>query len=178
MILFAITGITLNHAGKIEARPIVTMLEGKLPTQLLTSLQEMPATSNQPLPLAVRQWLSREMRVNIANPETEWSPREIYIALPRPGGDAWMSISRTDGSISYEVTDRGWIAYLNDLHKGRHTGAAWAWFIDLFSLAAIVFSTTGLLLLQLHSRARPATWPVVGLGFLLPFLLLVFFVHR
>ena len=66
---------------------------------------------------------------------------------------------------SYEVTDRGWIAYLNDLHKGRHTGAAWSWFLDVFAVAAIVFCVSGLLLLQLHSKRRPATWPVVGLGF-------------
>ncbi len=45
-------------------------------------------------------------------------------ALPRPGGDAWLSVERDSGAISYEITDRGWIAYLNDLHKGRKPGTA------------------------------------------------------
>jgi hypothetical protein len=118
------------------------------------------------------------MAVNVANRETEWSAKEIYVALPRPGGDAWMSIERDTGAISYETTSRGWIAYLNDLHKGRNTGAGWSWFIDIFAAAAMMFCITGLLLLQLHATKRPATWPVVGAGFVLPVLLLVFLVHR
>ena len=43
--------------------------------------------------------------------------------------------------------------------------------------AAMVFCLTGLLLLQLHAPRRPATWPVVGLGFVIPMLLLVLFIH-
>ena len=80
-------------------------------------------------------------------------------------------------SVTYEVTTRGWIAYLNDLHKGRHTGTAWSWFLDLFAGAAVIFCLTGLLLLQLHAPRRPSTWPVVGLGFVLPMLLIVLFIH-
>jgi uncharacterized protein len=34
------------------------------------------------------------------------------------------------------------------------------------------------LLLQLHAPRRPSTWPVVGLGFVLPMLLIVLFIHR
>lgn len=177
MILFALTGITLNHAGQIEAAPKTVMREGKLPPDLVTILRTTPNTKD-PVPEPVRAWLSREMAVNVANRETEWSAKEIYVALPRPGGDAWMSIERDTGAISYETTSRGWIAYLNDLHKGRNTGAGWSWFIDIFAAAAMMFCITGLLLLQLHATKRPATWPVVGAGFVLPVLLLVFLAHR
>ena len=79
--------------------------------------------------------------------------------------------------MSYEVTDRGWISYLNDLHKGRHTGKAWSWFIDLFAAVAIIFCLTGLLLLQLNAKRRQATWPVVSLGLVIPTLLVVLFIH-
>ena len=41
------------------------------------------------------------------------------------------------------------IAWLNDLHKGRHTGEAWSWFIDIFAVACLVFAGTGLFLLLL-----------------------------
>ena len=118
------------------------------------------------------------MGVNVSGRDTEWSAKDIYVALPRPGGDAWLNIERGSGAVSYEVTDRGWIAYLNDLHKGRHTGTAWRWFLDVFAAVAMVFCLTGLLLLQIHSKRRPATWPVVGLGFVIPLLLLVLFIHR
>ena len=67
----------------------------------------------------------------------------------RPGGDAFLTIDRAEGHVQYERTDRGWISYLNDLHKGRNTGAAWIWFIDIFAAACVVFSISGLCLLYL-----------------------------
>ena len=115
-----------------------------------------------PDPLAA--WASGALRVDISGREAEISPREIYVALPRPGGDAWFSLDRKSGEARYELTDRGWISYLNDLHKGRNTGAAWSLFLDVFAVACIVFCVTGLVLLQLLSHARPSTWPLVGLG--------------
>ena len=100
-----------------------------------------------------------------ARQPAEWSADEVYLSLPRPGGDAWLSIDRASGAVEYERTDRGWIAYLNDLHKGRNTGAAWRWFIDIFALACLVFCITGLFLLQTAcAPARASTWPLVGAG--------------
>jgi hypothetical protein len=63
------------------------------------------------------------------------------------------------------------------LHKGRNTGAAWKWFLDLFAIATLVFCLTGLLLLVEHARRRKMTWPLVGLGLFLPFLLAVLLIH-
>lgn len=178
MVLFAATGITLNHAGQIETSPRVVMREAQLPQAMIATLRAQPIAAKTSLPQDVGAWLQREMGINTAGRDIELSTKEIYIALPRPGGDAWLSIERDSGAISYEVTDRGWIAYLNDLHKGRHTGAAWSWFIDLFAAAAVIFCLTGLLLLQLHSKRRRGTWPVVGLGLVIPALLVVLFIHR
>ena len=101
----------------------------------------------------------------------------MYVALPRPGGDAWLSLDLTSGDILYERTTRGWVAYLNDLHKGRDTGAAWSWFIDVFAIACVVFCVSGLLLLQRHAASRPSTWPMVGLGLVIPLILIILFVH-
>ena len=86
--------------------------------------------------------------------------------MPRPGGDAWLSIDFTSGDIEYERTDRGWIAYLNDLHKGRNMGSVWSWFLDIFAVACLIFSLTGLVLLKMHAGNRAATWSMVrsGLG--------------
>ncbi|HEY0331349.1 MAG TPA: PepSY-associated TM helix domain-containing protein [Rhodopseudomonas sp.] len=178
MLLFAATGITLNHAGQIEAAPSVVMHDGQLPPPLQDALKSQPAAAKAPLPAEIDAWLRREMGVSVTARDTEWSAKDVYVALPRPGGDAWLSIERDSGAVSYEVTDRGWIAYLNDLHKGRHTGRSWSWFLDLFAAAAMIFCLTGLLLLQLHAGKRPATWPVVGLGLVIPLLVAVLFIHR
>ena len=81
------------------------------------------------------------------------------------------------GEAEHESTDRGWVAYFNDLHKGRNAGPWWSWFIDLFAVAALVFSLSGLFLLQMHARHRPSTWPMVGLGVLLPLLIALLLIH-
>ncbi|MBA4794123.1 MAG: PepSY-associated TM helix domain-containing protein [Phenylobacterium sp.] len=177
MMLFAVTGITLNHAGAIGATPKVTERTAEAPADLLPLLQAAEAEGG-PTPEAVRAWLRKELKVAVpADAAPEWSPGELYLALPRPGGDAWLSLDTATGEVIYERTDRGAIAYLNDLHKGRNTGAAWMWFIDIFAVGCVVFCITGLLLLQLHAHARKSTWPLVGLGLIIPLLLALLFIH-
>jgi len=177
MMLFAVTGITLNHAGAIAATPKVTERVAELPADLLPALQAAEA-EGAPTPKPIRAWLRQELKVTVpADAQPEWSPGELYLALPRPGGDAWLSLDTASGEAIYERTDRGAIAYLNDLHKGRNTGAAWMWFIDIFAIGCVVFCVTGLLLLQLHAHARKSTWPLVGLGLIIPLLLALLFIH-
>ena len=86
-------------------------------------------------------------------------------------------LTAASGAVTAERTDRGWVSYLNDLHKGRNTGAIWFWFIDLFALACVIFTITGLLLLQLHARHRPSTWPLVALSLAVPVLIALAFIH-
>lgn len=175
MLMFAFTGITLNHASDISADIEVTTIETQLPQQLLTLLE---TTKHGPLPLALRRWLRTQHDLHInTNRPPEWNEDEVYLELPRPGGDAWLSIDLSNGEFIYELTQRGTISYLNDLHKGRHTGRAWFWFIDVFGAACAVFCITGLLLLYRHANPRPTTWPLVALGVVIPTLLIIVFVH-
>lgn len=176
MLLFAITGITLNHAAQISVKPRVSNAELQLPDDIQRVLQ-FPHEEKAPLPSALVRWLEKELDVFAGARQAEWNEEEIYVSLPRPGGDAWLTIDLASGEVFYEWTDRGWIAYLNDLHKGRNTGVAWAWFIDVFAAACIVFCVSGLLLLQRHSGSRPTTWPLVGLGFVIPVILALLFIH-
>lgn len=177
MIAFSVTGITLNHAAQIEARPVVVTVEGELPADLLALLVSQPLEQKAPLPGAVAHYLTEKLSVALGDQIGEWTADDIYVALPRPGGDAWVSIERADGTFSFEKTDRGWVSYFNDLHKGRSTGDAWKWFIDVFAAATLIFCITGLFLLQIHARNRPVTWPMVALGVAVPVLLAVVFIH-
>lgn len=177
MLVFAFTGITLNHATQIEGTPQVTEQEAVLPAPLLQGLQTGTDEGEAPLPAPLQDWLSEELDLWVGDRTAEWSEEEIYVSLPRPGGDAWLTVDRETGDVVYEQTDRGWIAYLNDLHKGRNTSTAWSWFIDIFAAACVIFSLTGLLLLQLYAGNRPSTWPVVGLGLVIPVILAILMIH-
>lgn len=183
MVLFSVTGITLNHAAQIESKPAVTRKTGTVDATLRERLVAMQpditksSKGKAQLPPELQRWLQSTWRIDTAGQEAEWSDDEVYVSLPRPGGDAWMRLSLEDGQAEYELTDRGWISYLNDLHKGRHTGVAWSWFIDIFAGAALLFSITGLFILKMHAGNRPFTWPMVAMGLLAPLLLALLFIH-
>lgn len=176
MLLFAITGITLNHASQINATPKVTTIEAEIPAALVQSIK-IPENEKSPLPERLASWLYDNQGIYTGNKNAEWNEDEIYLSLPRPGGDAWLTIDLTSGALEYELTERGWISYLNDLHKGRNTGTAWSWFLDVFAVFCIIFCITGLLLLKRYASGRPATWPMVGLGLVLPWILILLFIH-
>ena len=103
--------------------------------------------------------------------------RDENVARFPAGGDAWVAIDLATGEASAEITSRGWISYLNDLHKGRNSGAEWSLFIDIFAGACLIFAITGLFLLQLHSAKRKSTWPLVGAGVVIPAVIAVIFIH-
>jgi hypothetical protein len=177
LLLFAITGFTLNHAAEIEASPKSVERAAQLPPPLLAQVKPDDAPdSKKPLPADVAKFVGEKLQMPTVG-NAEWSIDTVYLALPRPGGDGWISIDRETGEVTSEVSSRGWIAYLNDLHKGRNSGAVWKWFIDIFVLACIVFTLTGLVLLWMHSKHRKSTWPIVFAGLAIPAALAVFFIH-
>lgn len=177
MILFAVTGITLNHAASIPGDPVTVEQTATLPTPLLQRLASFPQETTDPVPDAVARWASEALKVEIAGKPTETTAEEVYVALAMPGGDGWVTIDRSTGETLHEKTTRGWIAYLNDLHKGRNAGTVWFWFIDVFAVACTIFALTGLGLMLLHAKGRPSTWPLAALGLLIPVVIALIFIH-
>ncbi|GAA5509505.1 PepSY-associated TM helix domain-containing protein [Novipirellula caenicola] len=182
MVLFAITGITLNHASQIETEPKIRNELLELPPRLQSILRAVPdtelaASESAVLPAEVADWLSDRFTVSVANREAEWSGDEVYLSMQGPGSDAWIAIDRDSGEVEFQSTSRGWIAYFNDLHKGRHTGTAWMWFLDVFAIATLVFCITGLLLLYERAGNRRSTWPLVAFGLIAPWILILLFIH-
>ena len=125
--LFTVTGITLNHASAISAEPVVAKRR-----RAVTRNSSTPARGGR-CPIrgtagGDRRMGRRRIQAFAARRDCEWSEEELYLSAPGPGRDAWVSIDRASGMAKFEKTDRGWLAYFNDLHKGRNTGIAW---IDL-----------------------------------------------
>ncbi len=172
MMLFAITGITLNHPQWFESEADTYEATYQLDNDLHQQLSQMqdPAI----LPEELIRWLNQNTnhQLNFKRSQFEWSSYEIYIQQPFAGGDRWMSLDLDTGEVLYSNTDRGLVAWLNDLHKGRNTSMVWIVFIDIFAVATLVFCITGLLLLQIHSKRRPSTWYITAAGLLIPAILL------
>lgn len=175
MLLFAITGITLNHASAIPSEPVVVEVEGTIPDSVLVPLQRLPE-GDVLLPQSVRQYLQVEFDVDVPNELGQWDGVEFYFVEAKPGADTWIAIDSEFSEFIYESTKRGWVAYFNDLHKGRDTGLAWRIFIDAFSVVCIVFCVTGLILLFRQSSHRASTWPITTLGVLIPLVIILIFI--
>jgi uncharacterized protein len=176
LLLFSITGVTLNHAASIGAAPQVTTGNAQLPPALVSDLAGERGTADA-VPTGIADWIEGQFDVDARAATIEWSEEELYLSAPGPGRDAWVSIDRASGAARFEATDRGWIAYFNDLHKGRNTGIAWTIFIDVAAAACVFFALTGLVLLWIQARQRTATWPLVGGGVAILVVLMIFIAH-
>ena len=174
--LFTVTGITLNHASAFSATPAVSTGGAQLPESLRGLLGTGAAESTEPPP-DITAWAEKAFKLSLSNATAEWSDEELYLSAPGPGRDGWVSIDRASGAAKFEATDRGWLAYFNDLHKGRNTGIIWTIFIDVVAAAILFFSLTGFVLLWIQARQRTSTWPLLGGGIALVTALMIFFAH-
>jgi hypothetical protein len=173
--LFTVTGITLNHASAIGAQPLIASGSAQLPAHLLAGIG--PGTDQASPPEKISEWAESSFGLSMRSASAEWSDEELYLSAPGPGRDAWVAIDRATGTAKFEATDRGWIAYLNDLHKGRNTGIAWTIFIDVVAIACLFFSLTGLVLLWIQAGQRASTWPLVTGGVAVVIALMIFISH-
>jgi hypothetical protein len=70
----------------------------------------------------------------------------------------------------------GLMAVMNDFHKGRDTGKAWAWVIDVSAVFLILVSLSGLILLFFIKKRRFAGLIAGAVGLLLCLLMYWLFV--
>lgn len=178
MLFFAATGITLTHAGYFEnTRPVVTRHEATVPAAVLAEVNALAGSAGQDLPASLSAWVHATWGMSLHPKNVEWQDDELFIDLKRPGVDAWLSVNRHSGAARYEASDQGWIAFLDDLHRGKNTGPVWSWLVTAFAACCVIFSLTGLAILQIRARSRWQVWPVVGLGVLIPAVLILIFIH-
>jgi len=176
MLLFAVTGFTLNHPAWFQAERLSELREFELSQSLAQPLMEIESGTHIPPELARR--LSSEAGTAIpakAVPVIEYE--EMILDLGGPGVDATLTVDLVTGEAFYERIDNGVIARLNDLHKGRDTGFVWGILIDITAIACIIFCISGLGLLAINAKVRASTWPLATLGVIVPVIAYILFVH-
>jgi hypothetical protein len=134
ILLFAITGLTLNHADSaIHSRnsetKMITLPEG----------------------VAGQEKVEAELRrvLGVASPVTLYKevPDEIEVLFTAPGSRTHVVINREDRTAVVESETRGWLGKLEDLHKGHDSGRMWAWVIDGIAVLLGMSAVTGLITL-------------------------------
>jgi hypothetical protein len=88
---------------------------------------------------------------------------ECVISFKGPGYAADAFIDRESGHYRLTETYHGFIAVINDLHKGRDTGPVWSILIDFSAVLMTLISLTGLVLL-FYLKLRRVPGLVVALA--------------
>ena len=90
LLLFSVTGFTLNHAAQISARPKTTHVEKDLPATGAALIAQ--AKDGQPLPAALRAAVKTLTGVDAGAAKAQVSDGEIYVDLTTPGVDNSLTI--------------------------------------------------------------------------------------
>ena len=144
LFFFAVTGLTLNHADWFTSQQRTIQIRGTL---------DMKYMSGTVAKLEVVEHLRNAHRISGALKDFHVEDTECSVAFKGPGYAADVLIDRRTGRYELTETRMGLFAVLNDLHKGRDAGNAWAVIIDISAVLMTFVSLTGLLLIFfLHKR--------------------------
>jgi len=146
VLLFAVTGLTLNHDDFGWSEPTTS-------TTTLTVPGALMDRSDQE---AIGQYLRGALRLQAPAMKFRLDPDEIDVTFTAPGSRTEVMIHRPDGAARVESESRGLFAKLDDLHKGLDTGNVWSLVIDVTAVLLIFSSVTGILTLVSLPKRRVA----------------------
>jgi uncharacterized protein len=166
VLFFAVTGLTLNHTEWFDSQQKTITTNGVME----------PAPLKQPDKLAVVEQLRKLPGVHGAVDSVIVDEDQITVSFKGAGYSADAAIQRKDGSYTLVETRSGFVAVMNDLHKGRDTGAVWSWVIDISAVLLTLVSLTGLVLILLLYKRRTKGLLTLAAGAIVAILLWRFFV--
>ena len=166
--MFCITGITLNHQWYGGESTDLTETRTLSPGTVAALTQDGP-DGWQP---AVDPLL-KEITVGsrLGQPDTidiDADHREIAVEYSIPSGYVTAIAYPDTAELLIEHSSRSTLAILNSLHKGRDAGIYWFWFIDIVSVAMLLFSITGFVIIFQHRTRRWKNLYFVAAGVFTP----------
>lgn len=152
ILFFSVTGLTLNHPEWFFQESIV-QLTGAMPVEWLQV--DAPAPDNwdqydyshriDKLKVAEHLRAMHQLRGQVT--DFLAFEEECELTFEGPGYAATARVSRGDGRYTVDVASNDVVTVLNDLHKGRHSGEAWSWVIDISAVLGALVSLTGFVLI-------------------------------
>jgi hypothetical protein len=168
VLFFALTGITLNHQDWFANHQVTVEHHGTIDAASLRT-----NTVDGVDKLQVVESLRSVSGVHGALTEFRIDGRQCELVFKAPGYEASAVVDRTTARFDVTETRMGVAAILNDLHKGRDTGAVWQAAIDVSALLLVFISLTGLTLLYFVHKYRVAGIILFGAGALTTYIVYV-----
>jgi hypothetical protein len=161
LFFFAITGLTLNHVEWFTKQQRTSQQRGNLDSKLLAKDVSR---------LEVVEFLRSAHNIHGAVKDFRVEDTDCSVSFKGPGYSADVFIDRASGRYELTETRLGFFAVLNDLHKGRDTGKAWAAVIDVSAVLMTLVSLSGLLLMFFLQKKRLSGLLVAAAGAVLCYL--------
>jgi uncharacterized protein len=161
---FAATGLTLNHPDWFASGQKTTETHGVIQKSQVRTTGPDGADK-----LAIVEGFRTRDRVHGAATDFRVDDAQLSVSFRAPGYTADAFIDRDTGKYDLTVVQNGFVAVMNDLHKGRDAGKAWSAVIDVSAVLLVLVSCTGLVLIWFIYRRRFS-------GLLLAGIMTVFFV--
>lgn len=161
MLLFGITGFTAYHEDWFAAAgpKHSTSREAITPTDLIEKKDS----------LRIVEHLRSTFRINGAMTEFDDEDDRYGIRFKEPGALWEVQVEKQDGRTTAKCDAYNFWAVINNLHRGRYSGRAWGWVIDLSALLIVLACFTGVILWMVLPRRRKIGTAALLLGTLITF---------
>lgn len=156
VLFFGLTGITLNHPDWTFGDEVATTSE-------TGTLGVDPAPGGAVDYLAISEQMRAEYGISAEVSDYAATADQATISYRAPGYAADVEVDLTSRSYRLTVEQQGFVAVMNDLHKGRDATTSWRWLIDVIAGFLVLISLSGLGL-QLFLRKRRRSALLVALG--------------
>jgi len=171
LFFFAVTGITLNHQDWFSGAAKTVQLRGKVDQKWLK-----PPDGKDVAKAQVVEYLRKQHNVRSALSDFRVDDQQCTVSFKGPGYSADAFVDMETGSYELTETRQGFVAVLNDLHKGRDSGTAWSAIIDVSAVLMTLVSLTGLLLIFFLQKRRMSGLIAVAIGAALCYLVYLIWV--
>lgn len=172
LLFFAVSGLTLNHADWFTTgKEVVTKDSGTVNLKWIKV-----ADTSKINKLQLVEFLRNKHEVKGALNDFRIEEQELSLTFNGPGYVADVFIDRETGKYELSVTRMGVVAVINDLHKGRDSGKAWSWIIDISAVLMTLVSISGIILICFIKKKRLSGFIIAAAGTVICYLIYKFLV--
>ena len=141
LVFFSLTGLFLNHPDWFEPAKDENTVKIELPENVLKSLQGQENPSD-----ALISFVRQKENVVGRYLSSEVMDGEVMIRLESPAGstDIWALLDT--GEVEVTTKPASTVSLINDLHRGKNSGTAWSWLIDISAILILALSLAGFIL--------------------------------
>ena len=148
LLFFSVTGLLLNHPEWFEPAKTEQTTQLILPESILKSIKQQENPSD-----TILNYVRQQQNVVGRYQSSEVMDNEVMIRLESPAGATDIWVMTDTGEMEITQKPASTVSMLNDLHRGKNSGLAWSWLIDISAIIVIALSLVGyILFLSIKTR--------------------------